>query len=687
MTVTELTGTRFTCPLATLSAAGPVPNPHWPPLEPMEAAARLPSLINELDLHLFGEGRHYQLYEHLGAHRRTVNGATGVNFAVWAPCARQISVIGPFNGWTGRGAVMERQESSGIWELFVPGIGPGELYKLRVVNFHGRQVDKCDPFGFAAEVPPRTANVVVDLDQHAWQDSAWMEQRAKSDPVHRPMSIYEVHLGSWQQRANETNGWMNYRDLAHELVQYCQKLGFTHIELLPVSEHPYTGSWGYQTTGYFAATSRYGQPHELMYLIDHCHAHGIGVLIDWVPAHFPKDAHGLARFDGTALYEHADPRQGEHPDWNTLIFNYGRNEVRNFLVANGLFWFDKYHIDGLRVDAVASMLYLDYSRKEGQWVPNRHGGRENLDAVAFFREFNEQAHQRFPGVLTIAEESTAWPGVSQPVSSGGLGFDFKWNMGWMNDTLRYMRNDPVHRQFHHDEITFSMVYAYSEKFLLPLSHDEVVHGKGSLIDQMPGDLWQKFANLRLLYSYMWLHPGKKLLFMGGEFAQFREWNCDQSLEWQLLEHAHHRGVQQLVGDLNRLYTGEPALHELDHSQAGFEWIDCNSRASSTLSWLRRDAQGGFLVVVCNFTPVVHKACRVGVPQPGLYREVFNSDSRFYDGSNVGNPLVAVSEPVPHHGHEQSIVITLPPLAAVVLKIREPGLESERKKPVELALPE
>lgn len=638
---------------------GRIPAPSLCALDPM---------LSELDLHLFGEGRHYRIYDRLGAHLRREGTTSGVNFAVWAPSARAVSVIGDFNGWTDRDTGMQRRNDGGIWELFVPGIGVGNHYKFRITSHSGRQFDKCDPYGFAAEVPPRTANIVTDLTAYKWRDARWMEQRATSDFQRQPLSIYEVHLGSWKQRHENHNGWINYRELAHDLVEYCQKMGFTHLELMPVSEHPYTGSWGYQTVGYFAATSRYGSPADLMYLIDHCHQHGIGVIVDWVPAHFPKDGHGLGRFDGTAVYEHADPRQGEHPDWNTYIFNYGRNEVRNFLVANGLFWMDRYHVDGLRVDAVASMLYLDYSRQAGQWIPNRHGGRENLEAIHFLQEFNQQAHQQYPGVLTIAEESTAWGGVSRPVDAGGLGFNIKWNMGWMNDTLRYIRQSPIHRKFHHNEITFSMVYAWSENFLLPFSHDEVVHGKGSLIQQMPGDTWQKFANLRLLYSYLWFHPGKKLVFMGNELAMPREWNCDQPLPWELLDEPRHAGIQRTVADLNRLYSSEKPLHDLDFHPGGFEWIDCDNPRESTLTWLRKDEAGSFLVIACNFTPVVRENFRIGVPAEGMYGEIFNSDSEYYGGSNVGNPLGVRSEPVEFNRFLYSIPVTLPPLAAIVFRL-------------------
>lgn len=630
-------------------------------------AAAAPSLLGELDFHLFGEARHYRLYERLGAHPRVVAGVPGVNFIVWAPNAKSISVVGSFNDWDGRKHAMRKHVPSGLWELFVPGAKVGDLYKYRLEDAAGQVLDKCDPLAFTSEVVPRSASQVTDLADYEWRDAAWLEQRAASNGLDRPISIYEVHLGSWRQDRSRTHGWMNYRELAHQLVDYCRETGFTHLELLPVSEHPYTPSWGYQTTGYFGVTSRYGTPQDFMYFVDYCHQHGIGVILDWVPAHFPKDAHGLARFDGTCLYEHADPRQGEHPDWNTLIFNYGRDEVRNFLVSNALFWMDKYHIDGLRVDAVASMLYLDYSRKAGQWVPNKFGGRENLEAIDFLREFNEQVHGQFPGTLTIAEESTAWGGVSRPTYAGGLGFSIKWNMGWMNDTLRYMRNDPVHRKYHHDELTFSLVYAFTENFMLPLSHDEVVHGKGALIDQMPGDVWQKFANLRLLYTYMWTHPGKKLLFMGSEFGQWTEWNCNQALHWELLERESHRGVQKLVGDLNRLYANSPALHDYDFQSEGFEWIDCGNSSESLLSYLRKGKQGELLLVVANYTPVVRRNVRVGVPLGGEYQEVFCSDSEYYGGTNVGNPLVIQAEPQGLHGRPWSVNLTLPPLGAVILQ--------------------
>jgi len=628
-----------------------------------------PPLLTDYDLYLLNEGRHWKLYERLGAQLRTIDGVDGVNFAVWAPNALGVSVIGDFNNWDGRRHPMRKHIPSGFWELFIPGLSEGTLYKYQVRTREG-VCDKADPVGFATECPPRTASKVVDLSRFRWHDAEWLARRRQTNWLEQPISIYEVHLGSWRRPGDDPSRWLSYRDLAHQLVEYCTEMGYTHIELLPVSEHPLSASWGYQTTGYYAATARYGTPHDLMYFIDLCHQHGIGVIIDWVPAHFPRDGHGLRRFDGTALYEHEDPRRGEHRDWGTLIFNYGRHEVRNFLIANALFWFDKYHVDGLRVDAVASMLYLDYSRREGEWLPNEYGGRENLQAIAFLKEFNEQVHLQFPGALTIAEESTAWPSVSRPTYLGGLGFSLKWNMGWMNDTRRYMHHDPVHRKYHHNELTFSLIYAFHENFVLPLSHDEVVHGKGSLLDQMPGDLWQKFANLRLLYSYMWTHPGKKLLFMGNEFGQWNEWNYDESLQWHLLQWSSHQGVQRCVADLNRIYRREKALHEVDFDYHGFEWIDCHNHDDSTLCYVRRAKDPrDFLVVCCNFTPVPRLNYRYGVPELCWYEEIFNSDSMYYGGSNMGNFPGAMAEPQESHGRPQSIVITLPPLATVIFKPR------------------
>jgi len=625
--------------------------------------------LTDFDRYLFGSGNHWKLYEKLGAHPRKVQDQQGVNFALWAPNAQSVQVVGDFNHWDGRGHTMRKQIPSGVWELFVPNVQAGMNYKYRVRSLDGRVIDKADPLAFYSEVPPRTASIVHALS-YQWNDASWLEDRAQNRILQKPISIYEVHLGSWRKCPSTNHGWLNYRELAHQLVEYCQQMGFTHLELLPISEHPFSGSWGYQTTGYFSATSRYGTPEDFMYFVDHCHQNSIGVIIDWVPAHFPKDALGLYRFDGSALYEHEDPRQGEHPDWGTMVFNYGRHEVRNFLISNALFWFDRFHIDGLRVDAVASMLYLDYSRNPGDWIPNEFGGRENLDAVHFLREFNRQVHADFPGVLTIAEESTAWPGVSHPVDVGGLGFSMKWNMGWMNDTLGYMRRDPVHRKHHQNDLTFSLIYAYSENFQLPLSHDEVVHGKGSLIGQMPGDLWQKFANLRLLFSYMWTHPGKKMLFMGGELAQWHEWNYDGQLQWELLQWQTHAGIQQTLCDLNRLLIDEKPLHQLDFSGEGFEWIDCQNAHDSVLGFLRKSHDQGHaehLLVCLNFTPVV-RPYRMGVPQAGDYVEIFNSDATKYGGSGVTNqgPLHADGH-IPYHGQVASLELTLPPLGAVILK--------------------
>jgi 1,4-alpha-glucan branching enzyme len=627
-----------------------------------------PPLLTDFDLHLLGEGKHWKSYEFLGAQLRTIDGVAGVNFAVWAPNATSVSIVGDFNKWDGRRHAMRKLIPSGIWELFVPGLEAGTIYKYQVRT--GEVVsERSDPYGFAAELPPRTASIVTDLERYQWRDQAWVDDRPKHNGLDQPMSVYEVHLGSWQQGGAQEHGWLNYRELAHRLVDYCEKMGYTHLELLPVSEHPFTGSWGYQTVGYYAATSRYGAPEDFMYFVDYCHQHGVGVIIDWVPAHFPRDGHGLRRFDGSALYEHADPRQGEHPDWGTLIFNYGRNEVRNFLLSNALFWLDKYHIDGLRVDAVASMLYLDYSREEGDWVPNVFGGRENLEAISLLKEFNEQAHLQYPGVLTIAEESTAFTGVSRPTYLGGLGFSLKWNMGWMNDTLQYMAHEPIHRKYHHDELTFSLIYAFTENFVLPLSHDEIVHGKGSLLDQMPGDLWQKCANLRTLFAYMWTHPGKKLLFMGGDFGQWKEWNADESLDWDLLQWKDtHGGIQKLVADLNKLYRQEPALHQVDFDPAGFEWIDCHDYDDCTLSYIRRAKDPkDYLIVICNFTPVPREHYRLGVPEKCFYREVLNSDSTYYGGSNVGNGEGLQAEDRPSHGRPWSVELTLPPLAVTVYK--------------------
>jgi 1,4-alpha-glucan branching enzyme len=626
-----------------------------------------PHLLTDFDFHLLNEGRHWQCYNKMGAQLRTVDGVEGVNFAVWAPNATSVSIVGDFNGWDGRRHPMRKHIPSGFWELFVPGLCEGTLYKYQI-RHHGWTFEKADPFGFGAEVPPRTASKVIDLSRYHWHDNAWMTKRRETNWLEKPLSFYEVHLGSWRRPGDDPSRWLSYRELAHQLVEYCKEVGYTHIELMPVAEHPLSASWGYQIVGYYAATSRYGSPQDFMYFVDLCHQNDIGVIIDWVPAHFPKDGHGLRQFDGTALYEHADPRQGEHRDWGTQIFNYGRHEVRNYLVSNALFWMDKYHVDGIRVDAVASMLYLDYSREDGDWLPNEYGGRENLAAIGLLKELNEQVHFQHPGVLTIAEESTAWQGVSKPTYLGGLGFSLKWNMGWMNDTRRYMHHDPIHRRYHHDELTFSLIYAFHENFVLPMSHDEVVHGKGSLLDQMPGDLWQKFANLRLMYSYMWTHPGKKLLFMGGDFGQWNEWNFDTSLQWDLLQWQSHQGLLRCVGDLNRLLRREKSLYEVDFDYRGFEWIDCHNHDDSLLSYVRRAKNpADFLLTAHNFTPVPRMGYRLGVPENCWYEEIFNSDSQYYSGSNLGNYPGVHAEPIESHGRPFSIVINYPPLATVVFK--------------------
>jgi 1,4-alpha-glucan branching enzyme len=628
-----------------------------------------PPVLTEYDLYLSGEGTHYQKYEKLGAHVREVAGVRGVHFAVWAPNARRVSVVGNFNLWDGRVHPMRHRGSSGLWEIFIPGMGEGELYKFEIRSSVGKLVAlKTDPYGFAGEMRPNNASVVCTIDGYKWKDTAWMESRSLRDWLHSPMTIYELHAGSWRRKPEEENRWLTYRELADELLPYVKRMGFTHIELLPIMEHPLDASWGYQTVGYFAVTSRFGSPTDFMYFVDRCHQQDIGVILDWTPAHFPRDGHGLGLFDGTHLYEHADPRRGAHPDWGTLVFNYGRNEVQNFLVSNALFWLDKYHLDGLRVDAVASMLYLDYSRKPGEWIPNAFGGRENLEAIAFLKHLNEVLHSRHPGALMIAEESTSWPAVSRPTYVGGLGFDLKWNMGWMNDTLRYFALDPLFRQHHHNELTFSMIYAFQENFILPLSHDEVVHGKRTLLEKMPGDDWQKFANLRLLFGYMYAHPGKKLLFMGSELAERNEFWEESSVDWSLEESAPHRGVQRLVSDLNRLHATERAFFEVDFEWAGFEWIDANDAAASILSFIRRARNPeDYVVVVCNFTPVLRLDYRVGVPGPGFYREVLNTDSVYYEGSDAGNAGGVRAEPIPWNDRPWSIKLKVPPLAAVYFK--------------------
>jgi 1,4-alpha-glucan branching enzyme len=628
-----------------------------------------PPFLSDYDRYLLNEGHHWQSYDKLGAQLRTIDGVDGVNFAVWAPNATGVSLVGDFNGWDSRRHPMRKHIPSGFWELFVPGLSEGTYYKYQI-RHQDHVFEKSDPYGFGAEVPPRTASQVVNLSRYHWHDGDWMKRRPATNWLEQPLLFYEVHLGSWRRPGDDPHRWLSYRELAHQLVDYVKEMGYTHIELLPVSEHPLSASWGYQTVGYYAATSRYGTPHDFMYFIDLCHKNDIGVLLDWVPAHFPRDGHGLRRFDGTALYEHEDPRRGEHRDWGTLIFNYGRHEVRNFLVSNALFWMDKYHVDGIRVDAVASMLYLDYSRKEGDWLPNQFGGRENLEAISFLKELNEQCHLQHPGVLTVAEESTAWPSVSRPTYVGGLGFSLKWNMGWMNDTLKYIRHDPIHRKFHHDELTFSLIYAFHENFVLPLSHDEVVHGKGSILDRMPGDLWQKFANLRLLYSYMWTHPGKKLLFMGSDFGQWNEWDFDSSLQWHLLQWDTHQGIKKAVADLNHLVRREKALHQVDFEYRGFEWLDCHDSENSTLSYIRRAKDpSDYLVIACNFTPVPRLQHRLGVPERCWFEEVYNSDSMYYGGSNMGNGAGIMADDIPSHGRPASVQVCLPPLATVVLKPR------------------
>lgn len=625
--------------------------------------------ITEYDIHLFREGTNYRIYEKMGAHPMKKGGREGVHFAVWAPNAESVSVIGDFNDWDAGKNKMEVIKDSGIWTTFIPGLAEGTLYKFFIVSRHGgTQAEKSDPFGFTSEVRPRTASVVWDLDNYEWQDKKWMKSREKHNDLDAPISIYELHIGSWMLVPEEGNRWLTYRELAERLVPYLKKMGFTHVEFLPVSEHPLDASWGYQTTGYFATTSRFGTPQDFMYLVDQLHQAGIGVILDWVPAHFPRDGHALGLFDGTHLYEHADPRQGEHREWGTYVFNYGRYEVRNFLISNAIFWFDKYHIDGLRVDAVASMLYLDYARKDGEWVANEYGGRENLPAIEFMRKLNEVVYSEFNHVLMIAEESTAWPQVARPTYLGGLGFGLKWDMGWMNDTLQYMCHDPVYRRYHHNKLTFRGIYQFSENFVMPLSHDEVVHGKGSLIDKMPGDIWQKFANLRLLLGYQYTLPGKKLLFMGGEFGQWIEWNCHQSLDWHLLDYPLHKGMQTFVSDINAIYSGQAAMHEFDLNNNGFEWIDCQDSDQSVLCYLRKgENESDSIVIACNFTPVPRWNYRIGVPRSGYWKELINSDAEVYGGSGMGNFGGIWSDNHSHHGRSHSISATLPPLSIVLFK--------------------
>ena len=625
-------------------------------------------IMGEVDLHLFAEGQHWKIYEKFGAHLRTIDGDRGVYFAVWAPNAQRVSVVGDFNNWDGRVNPMRKLLGAGVWELFLPGVGENTHYKFEIRASNGALLLKSDPFAFFNQHGILTSSLVYDLSRYQWSDHEWMETRRGRDLPRSPISIYEVHLGSWRRRADEGNRFLSYLELAETLLPYVLEMGYTHIELLPIAEHPFEGSWGYQVTNYYAPTSRFGTPDELRHFIDKCHQAGIGVIMDWVPAHFPKDAPALAEFDGTDLYEHMDPRQGEQQDWGTLIFNYGRNEVRNFLIGNALFWLDKYHVDGLRVDAVASMLYLDYSRKEGQWIPNVYGGRENLDAIYFLKRFNEVCYEHFPGIMTIAEESTAWPGVSRPVYLGGLGFGFKWNMGWMHDFLEYMSLDPIFRRFHHGNITFSLLYAFQEHFVLVLSHDEVVHGKRSLICKMPGDEWQKFANLRMFYAWMYGQPGKKLLFMGSEFGQWHEWNHDQSLDWHLLQEPRHDGLRRLVQHLNYTYKNEPALWQQDDTYEGFEWIDFHDADNSVVSFLRRSREKETVVFVVNATPVVRYDYRLGVPEAGFYREIIKTDGETYGGRNVGNYGGTQSENSAWMAREHSILIQLPPLSTVAFKL-------------------
>jgi 1,4-alpha-glucan branching enzyme len=627
------------------------------------------SVLSEFDLHLLNEGTHYRAWEKLGPHRMTVDGTVGVHFAVWAPNAQRVSLIGDFNLWDGRVHPMRRLVPSGIWEIFIPELPDGACYKYEVRTTAGHLLHKADPYARRFEVPPDTASVVWTEDRYQWGDDTWMSERPSLNGWHeRPMSVYEVHLGSWRRVPEDGNRFLTYRELADELIPYVREMGFTHIELMPVMEHPFSGSWGYQVTGFFAPTSRFGTPDDFRYFVDECHRHGIGVILDWVPGHFPKDRHALAEFDGTALYEHADPRKGEHMDWGTLIFNYGRNEVRTFLLSNALYWLEAFHVDGLRVDAVASMLYLDYSRKHGEWIPNQYGGRENLEAVSFLQQLNTVTHGQMPGTITVAEESTSWPAVSRPTYVGGLGFTYKWNMGWMHDMLEYLQQDPVHRRWHHGKVTFSMLYAFTENFVLPFSHDEVVHGKRAMLDKMPGDVWQKHAALRALYGYMFGHPGKKLMFMGGEFGQWREWNGEESLDWHLLGDWMHAGLQRWVQDLNHTYQRERSLHEVDFDGSGFRWIDCNDNENSVVSMIRTAKDpDDFSVIVTNFTPVPRPGYRIGVPAAGWYRELLNSDAEIYGGSNMGNDGGVHTEDLPAHGFEHSLRLTIPPLGFVLLK--------------------
>ena len=637
----------------------------------VEDAYRFPPVLSEDDVRQLSEGSHRNAYEVLGAHPRVIEGVSGTAFAVWAPNARRVSVVGDFNEWDGRRHPMRLRHACGVWEIFLPGIEAGARYKYEIVGPDGALMPlKADPCAFHAEQPPRTASVVHGLPERDWGDGDWMDRRGAAQSRNAPISVYEVHLGSWRRVASDGLRYLTYDELADQLVPYVKEMGFTHIELLPVSEFPFDGSWGYQPVGLYAPTSRFGDPEDFQAFVERCHAEGIGVLLDWVPGHFPTDPHGLGFFDGSHLYEHADPRQGFHMDWNTLIYNYGRSEVSGFLVNNALYWMDRFHLDGIRVDAVASMLYLDYSRKPGQWVPNRYGGRENLEAIDFLKRMNIEVYGGYPGAMTVAEESTAWPGVSRPTDAGGLGFGFKWNMGWMNDTLRYISKEPVHRRFHHHDLTFGLLYAFSENFMLPISHDEVVHGKGSMIAKMPGDEWQKFANLRAYYAFMWTHPGKKLLFMGCEFAQWREWDHNSGLDWHLLQNPRHAGIQSLIRDLNRVYRDNPALHRLDCQEAGFEWIDSQDDANSVLAFLRKsDGDDPPVAIVCNFTPLPRHNYRIGVPEGGDWVELINTDAADYGGSGTGNLGTVTADDTGWHGRPYSLDLSLPPLGALILQPR------------------
>lgn len=635
--------------------------------EVREDPYRFASTLDETDVYLFSEGTHERLYDWMGAHLWEVDGIRGTRFCVWAPNARRVSVVGVFNFWDGRQHPMRKHPGSGLWEIFIPGVEQGALYKYEIKTRWGEVLpQKADPYGFAAELLPGKASKVV-ASQYQWHDHDWMTSRERANGLNNPIAIYEVHLGSWRRVYEEGNRYLNYRELAAELIPYVKEMGFTHIQLMPVSEYPFDGSWGYQPVGLYAPTSRFGEPDDFRYFIDRCHQAQLGVLVDWVPGHFPSDPHGLAWFDGTPLYEHADPRQGFHPDWNTYIYNYGRREVANFLFSNALYWYDEFHIDGLRVDAVASMLYLDYSRESGEWVPNHYGGRENLEAIDLLKRVNSTVYRQYPNAMMVAEESTAWPGVSHPVYAGGLGFGYKWNMGWMNDSLSYMEKEPIHRQFHHHELTFSLLYAFNENFILPLSHDEVVHGKRSLLDKMPGEGAQKFANLRAYYAFMWTHPGKKLLFMGGEFAQGREWGHDVSLDWHLLDVHFHEGVQRLVRDLNHFYKLNPAMHQLDCDSAGFEWIEADDRHNSIFAFLRKGEEGSLVLVVCNFTPVAREHYRLGVPCGGFYREAVNTDASLYGGGNFGNSGGLRAEPMGYHGRPWSVTMNVPPMGSLIFE--------------------